>query len=122
MLGRAGFRIRYVNFYRQPELQPDVSRYNGVIVVGGPVVGATVAAVGCGNVVLGPTVVAVDGDGGKVVDAGSGASSAPGVASACAIRPTPANVAVTLKPVATTLEATAVRGRRRALTSRPASR
>jgi len=36
MLRRAGFRIRYVNFSRQPELKPDVSRYNGLIVLGGP--------------------------------------------------------------------------------------
>jgi GMP synthase (glutamine-hydrolysing) len=36
MLRRAGFRIRYVNFSRQPELAPDVSRYNGLIVLGGP--------------------------------------------------------------------------------------
>src|SRR5688500_20286138 len=36
LLGRYGFRIRYVNFSRQPELQPDVSRYNGLIVLGGP--------------------------------------------------------------------------------------
>lgn len=36
MLRQAGFRIRYVNFSRQPELKPDVSRYNGLIVLGGP--------------------------------------------------------------------------------------
>src|SRR5262245_1878629 len=36
LLRRQGFRIRYVNFSRQPELQPDVSRYNGLIVLGGP--------------------------------------------------------------------------------------
>lgn len=36
MLRRAGFRIRYVNFSRQPDQQPDVSRYNGLIVLGGP--------------------------------------------------------------------------------------
>ena len=36
MLRRAGFRIRYVNFARQPDQQPDVSRYNGLIVLGGP--------------------------------------------------------------------------------------
>jgi len=36
MLRRHGFRIRYVNFSRQPELKPDVSRYNGLIVLGGP--------------------------------------------------------------------------------------
>jgi GMP synthase (glutamine-hydrolysing) len=36
MLRRAGFRIRYVNFSRQPGQRPDVSRYNGLIVLGGP--------------------------------------------------------------------------------------
>jgi GMP synthase (glutamine-hydrolysing) len=36
MLRRAGFRIRYVNFARQPDQQPDVSRYNGLVVLGGP--------------------------------------------------------------------------------------
>jgi GMP synthase (glutamine-hydrolysing) len=36
MLRRAGFRIRYCNFSRQPDLRPDVSRYNGLIVLGGP--------------------------------------------------------------------------------------
>jgi len=36
MLRRAGFRIRYVNFSRQPDLRPDVSRYNGLVVLGGP--------------------------------------------------------------------------------------
>ena len=36
MLRRAGFRIRYVNFSRQPEIKPDVSRYNGLVVLGGP--------------------------------------------------------------------------------------
>ncbi len=36
ILRRSGFRIRYVNFSRQPDLQPDVSRYNGLIVLGGP--------------------------------------------------------------------------------------
>jgi GMP synthase (glutamine-hydrolysing) len=36
MLRKAGFRIRYVNFSRQPEAQPDVSRYNGLVVLGGP--------------------------------------------------------------------------------------
>jgi GMP synthase (glutamine-hydrolysing) len=36
MLRKHGFRIRYVNFSRQPGLQPDVSRYNGLIVLGGP--------------------------------------------------------------------------------------
>ena len=36
LLRRHGFRIRYLNFSRQPELTPDVSRYNGLIVLGGP--------------------------------------------------------------------------------------
>ncbi len=36
MLRRAGFRIRYVNFSRQPDQRPDVGRYNGLIVLGGP--------------------------------------------------------------------------------------
>lgn len=36
LLRRAGFRIRYLNFSRQPDLQPDVSRYNGLVVLGGP--------------------------------------------------------------------------------------
>jgi len=36
LLRRRGFRIRYVNFSRHPGLQPDVSRYNGLIVLGGP--------------------------------------------------------------------------------------
>ena len=36
MLRRAGLRIRYVNFSRQPEQKPDVSRYDGLIVLGGP--------------------------------------------------------------------------------------
>jgi GMP synthase (glutamine-hydrolysing) len=36
MLRRAGFRIRYVNFSRDPAQRPDVSRYNGLIVLGGP--------------------------------------------------------------------------------------
>src|SRR4029079_17767435 len=36
MLRRAGFRIRYINFSRQPDQKPDVSRYNGLVVLGGP--------------------------------------------------------------------------------------
>ena len=28
--------VRYVNFSRHPAVQPDVSRYNGLIVLGGP--------------------------------------------------------------------------------------
>jgi GMP synthase (glutamine-hydrolysing) len=36
MLRRHGFRIRYVNFSRQPDARPDVSRYHGLVVLGGP--------------------------------------------------------------------------------------
>jgi len=36
LLRAAGFRIRYVNFGRQPEARPDISRYHGLIVLGGP--------------------------------------------------------------------------------------
>ena len=36
LLRTAGFRIRYINFGRQPEAQPDISRYHGLIVLGGP--------------------------------------------------------------------------------------
>jgi GMP synthase (glutamine-hydrolysing) len=32
----AGFRIRYVNFDRMPEMRVDVSRYHGLVVLGGP--------------------------------------------------------------------------------------
>lgn len=32
----AGFRIRYVNFHRQPETQLSLDRYHGLIVLGGP--------------------------------------------------------------------------------------
>ncbi|HET7809942.1 MAG TPA: gamma-glutamyl-gamma-aminobutyrate hydrolase family protein [Steroidobacteraceae bacterium] len=35
MLRQHGFRIRYLNFSRQPDLQPDVSRYDGLVVLGG---------------------------------------------------------------------------------------
>lgn len=30
------FRIRFVNFSREPQAEPDVTRYNGLIVLGGP--------------------------------------------------------------------------------------
>lgn len=33
---QAGFRIRYVNFHRQPESRIDVDRYHGLVVLGGP--------------------------------------------------------------------------------------
>jgi len=36
LLRAARFRIRYVNFGREPEARPDISRYNGLIVLGGP--------------------------------------------------------------------------------------
>ena len=36
MLRDAGFRVRYVNFSRDPKAIPDVSRYNGLVVLGGP--------------------------------------------------------------------------------------
>jgi GMP synthase (glutamine-hydrolysing) len=36
LLRRHGFRIRYVNFSRQPDAQPDVHRYHGLVVLGGP--------------------------------------------------------------------------------------
>ena len=36
MLRERGHRIRYVNFHREPDAQPDVSRYDALIVLGGP--------------------------------------------------------------------------------------
>ena len=36
LLRRAGFRIRYVNFGRQPDARPDMERYDGLILLGGP--------------------------------------------------------------------------------------
>ena len=36
LLRRAGFRIRYVNFGRDPRAMPDVARYDGLVVLGGP--------------------------------------------------------------------------------------
>jgi len=36
LLRDARFRIRYINFGREPDAQPDVSKYNGLIVLGGP--------------------------------------------------------------------------------------
>ena len=36
MLRNRGHRIRYVNFHRDPEAQPDISRYDALIVLGGP--------------------------------------------------------------------------------------
>ena len=36
LLRDAGFRIRYVNFGRNPDAVPDLERYHGLIVLGGP--------------------------------------------------------------------------------------
>jgi GMP synthase (glutamine-hydrolysing) len=36
LLRRAGFRIRYLNFGRQPDAVPNADRYHGLIVLGGP--------------------------------------------------------------------------------------
>jgi GMP synthase (glutamine-hydrolysing) len=36
MLRNRGHRIRYVNFHRDPEAQPEISRYDALIVLGGP--------------------------------------------------------------------------------------
>lgn len=36
LLRDAGFRIRYMNFGRQGDARPDVSRYHGLVVLGGP--------------------------------------------------------------------------------------
>ena len=36
LLKEAGFRIRYVNFGREPEQRPDLERYEAVVVLGGP--------------------------------------------------------------------------------------
>lgn len=36
ILREAGFRVRYVNFDRNPEAVPDLDRYSGLIVLGGP--------------------------------------------------------------------------------------
>ena len=36
MLRAAGFRIRYINFGREPETVPDVTKYDALVVLGGP--------------------------------------------------------------------------------------
>jgi len=36
MLRNRGHRIRYVNFHRDPDAQPDISRYDALIILGGP--------------------------------------------------------------------------------------
>ena len=35
-LKQAGFRIRYVNFERDPDADPGVEGYDGLVVLGGP--------------------------------------------------------------------------------------
>lgn len=67
LLREAGFRIRYVNFGRQPDARPDMQRYHGLVVLGGPMncdqseryphlateVELVQAAIGAGKPVLG---------------------------------------------------------------------
>jgi GMP synthase (glutamine-hydrolysing) len=36
LLKARGFRIRYANFGRHPHAQPEIDRYNGLVVLGGP--------------------------------------------------------------------------------------
>lgn len=36
MLRQRGHRIRYINFHRHPDAEPDVSRYDALIILGGP--------------------------------------------------------------------------------------
>lgn len=36
LLRTSGFRIRYANFGRMPELRPDLSGYDGLVILGGP--------------------------------------------------------------------------------------
>ena len=36
MLRNRGHRIRYVNFHRDPDANPDIARYDALIVLGGP--------------------------------------------------------------------------------------
>ncbi|KAA9130447.1 type 1 glutamine amidotransferase [Marinihelvus fidelis] len=36
MLRRRGHRIRYINFHRNPDAQPNIDRYQALIVLGGP--------------------------------------------------------------------------------------
>jgi GMP synthase (glutamine-hydrolysing) len=36
LLRNSGFRIRYVNFGRDPRAEPDIRRYDGLVVLGGP--------------------------------------------------------------------------------------
>ncbi|MEE2962161.1 MAG: type 1 glutamine amidotransferase [Myxococcota bacterium] len=36
LLKKAGFRIRYVNFSREPKANPSIEKYDGVVALGGP--------------------------------------------------------------------------------------
>ena len=36
LLRREGYRVRYVNFGREPDAQPDLDKYHGLIILGGP--------------------------------------------------------------------------------------
>ncbi|MBT6175914.1 MAG: C26 family cysteine hydrolase domain-containing family [Deltaproteobacteria bacterium] len=36
LLRAAGYRIRYVNFGREPDAEPDIEKYQGLVVLGGP--------------------------------------------------------------------------------------
>lgn len=36
MLREAGFRMRYVNFGRQPDVRPELDGYSGLVILGGP--------------------------------------------------------------------------------------
>ena len=36
LLRNSGFRIRYVNFGREPDAKPDIDKYDGLIILGGP--------------------------------------------------------------------------------------
>ena len=36
MLRERGHRIRYINFHRHPDTKPDISRYDALIILGGP--------------------------------------------------------------------------------------
>ena len=36
VLKRSGFRIRYINFSRQPDAQPSLDGYHGLVILGGP--------------------------------------------------------------------------------------
>ena len=36
LLKQAGFRIRYVNYGRDPKARPNLDSYNGIVILGGP--------------------------------------------------------------------------------------